>query len=169
MKLFTAYCPVQPEKKRGISLWWLTWASQVALVVRSLPAYARYVRNMGLIPELGWCPKDPANHSNILDSRTPWTEESCHLRSTGSHKIVHNWSNLAQHTCLEFQATISWVRVSFFFLTQLCKTYSMTIWVSTVHDICLGRLKWSRNPGVILESHSKEEHSLILALSCPSP
>ena len=83
-------------------------------VVRSLPANARHVRDMGLITELGWCPKDTATHSNILDSRTPWTEESCHLRSTGSHKIVHNWSNLAQHTCPEFQVTISRVRVPFF-------------------------------------------------------
>ena len=52
------------------------WASQVALVVKNLPANEADVRDVGLIP--GW--KDPleevmATHSSSLAWRIPWTEE----------------------------------------------------------------------------------------------
>ena len=36
-----------------------------------------------------------AIHSSILAWRTSWTEESGGLRSTGSQRVGHDWSNLA--------------------------------------------------------------------------
>ena len=36
-----------------------------------------------------------ATHSNILAGRIPWTEEPGGLQSIGSHRIGHDWSNLA--------------------------------------------------------------------------
>ena len=51
------------------------WASQVALVVKNLPANAGDVRDTGLIPELGRSPGGV--HGNPLQCswRIPWTEE----------------------------------------------------------------------------------------------
>ena len=51
-------------------------ASQVALVVKNLPANAGDLRDMGLIPES----EDPleeemATHSSIFAWEIPWTEE----------------------------------------------------------------------------------------------
>ena len=44
-----------------------------------------------------------ATYSSILAWRIPWTEEPGRLQSTGSHRVRHNWSNLActrvVHTC----------------------------------------------------------------------
>ena len=53
------------------------WASQVALMVKNLPASARDIRDAGSIPSQ----EDPleegtATHSSILAWRIPWTEES---------------------------------------------------------------------------------------------
>ena len=36
-----------------------------------------------------------ATHSNIVAWRIPWTEEPGWLQSIGSHRVRHNWSNLA--------------------------------------------------------------------------
>ena len=41
--------------------------------------------------------EEMATHSSILAWRIPWTEEPGELQSTGSQRVVHNWSNLA-HT-----------------------------------------------------------------------
>ena len=57
-------------------------ASQVVLMVKSPPASARDIRDMGSIPGLGRSPgwEDPlgegmATHASILAWRTAWTEE----------------------------------------------------------------------------------------------
>ena len=47
---------------------------------------------------LGW--EDPleegmATHSSILVWKIPWTEEFSGLQSIGSHKVRHDWSDLA--------------------------------------------------------------------------
>ena len=52
------------------------------------------------VPSLS--PEDPleegmATHFSILAWRVPWTEEPGRLWSIGSHRVRHNWSNLA-HT-----------------------------------------------------------------------
>ena len=41
-----------------------TWASQVVLVVKNLPANAEYIRDAGLIPGLGRSPR--GGHGNPL-------------------------------------------------------------------------------------------------------
>ena len=39
------------------------------------------------------------NHSSILAWRIPGTEEPGGLLSMGSHKVGHDWSDLAAYTC----------------------------------------------------------------------
>ena len=39
-----------------------------------------------------------ATHSSIVAWRIPWTEEPGRLQSTGSQRVGHDWSDLAQHT-----------------------------------------------------------------------
>ena len=61
------------------------WASQVALVVKSLPVNAGDVRDASWNPGL----KDPlekemATYSSILAWEIPWTEEPDTLQSLGS-------------------------------------------------------------------------------------
>ena len=63
------------------------WASQVALVVKNLPANAG-VRDAGSIPGL----EDPleegmATHSSILAWTIPWTEEPGGLQSMGWQRV----------------------------------------------------------------------------------
>ena len=38
-----------------------------------------------------------ATHSSISAWRIPWTEEPGGLQSIGSHRVGHDWSDLAQH------------------------------------------------------------------------
>ena len=52
--------------------------------------------DMGLIPELGRSlEKEMATHSSILAWRILWPEEPGRLPSLGSHRVGHNWSDLA--------------------------------------------------------------------------
>ena len=39
--------------------------------------------------------KEIATHSSILAWRIPWTEEPGRLQSMGSHRVRHDWSELA--------------------------------------------------------------------------
>ena len=41
-----------------------------------------------------------AIHSSILAWRNPWTEEPSWLQSTGSHRVGHDWSDLACMHCV---------------------------------------------------------------------
>ena len=73
------------------------WASQVALVVKNLPANARFdpwVRN---IP---W--KETATHSSILAWRIPGTEASGGLQSIGSWRVGHDWGDFSMHALFLF-------------------------------------------------------------------
>ena len=36
-----------------------------------------------------------ATHSSVLAWKIPWTEEPGGLQSMGSHRVGHDWSNLA--------------------------------------------------------------------------
>ena len=67
------------------------WASQIVLVVKSLPANAgdieMQVRSLGL--------EDPleevmATHSSIVARRIPWTEKPGRLLSIGSQRVRHD-------------------------------------------------------------------------------
>ena len=71
-------------------------ASQVALVVKNLPANAGDVRDQ--VQSLDW--EDPleegmATHFSILAWRIQWTEELHGQQSMGSQRVRHNWSDLA--------------------------------------------------------------------------
>ena len=68
------------------------YSSQLALVVKNLPAKAGDIKRPG-VQSLGG--EDPleegmATHSSILALRIPWTEESGGLQSMGSHRVQHN-------------------------------------------------------------------------------
>ena len=45
--------------------------------------------------------KEMAAHSNILAWRNPWTEEPGGLLSMGSHRVGHDWSDLAAAAAAE--------------------------------------------------------------------
>ena len=67
-----------------MTLLYLDLASQVALVVKSLPANAG---DTGLIPGLE---DGVAPHSSILAGKIPWTEEPGRLQSMGSLRVGHD-------------------------------------------------------------------------------
>ena len=74
------------QKEEGIGYRYL--ASQVALVVKNLPASAGDIRDSGLI--LGQ--EDPleegmATPSSSLAQRIPWTEDHGGLKSMGLHRV----------------------------------------------------------------------------------
>ena len=67
------------------------WSSQVALLVKNLPANAGEVRDAG--QSLGG--EDPleeamATHSSILAWEIPWTEKPGGVQSIGSHRVGHD-------------------------------------------------------------------------------
>ena len=65
--------------------------SQVALVVKNLPANAGDIREVGSIPGSGKSPGGGhGNPLNILAWRIPWTEEPGGLRSTGSQRVGYD-------------------------------------------------------------------------------
>ena len=63
----------------------------VVIVVKSLPASAGVLRDIGLIPGSGR--SLGGRHDNPLQCfclENPWTEESGRLQSLGSHRVRHN-------------------------------------------------------------------------------
>ena len=75
----------------------ITWASQVALVVKNLPADAGDIRDTGSVPGLGRCSGEgKGNPYSILAWRISWTEEPGGLQSMGSQRVGHDWSELAR-------------------------------------------------------------------------
>ena len=80
-------------------------ASQVALVVKNPPATAGDVRDTGSIPGLGRSPGEgngnPLQYSCL---QNPMDRGACRLQSIGSHRVRHNWSDLAcsTHVLLTF-------------------------------------------------------------------
>ena len=45
--------------------------------------------------EMNFDEKAMATHSSTLAWKIPWTEELGRLQSMGSHRVGHNWSDLA--------------------------------------------------------------------------
>ena len=66
-----------------------------------------------------------ATHSSIIAWRIPWTEEPGGLPSMGSHRVGHNWSDLAA-VAAELTQTCSliWLRN---IPLHICTTASLTI------------------------------------------
>ena len=88
----------------------------VALVEKNLPANAGDIRDSGLVPELGRSLEEGmATHSSILAWRIPWTEEPGRLQPIGSHRVRHDWSDLARihHIILKGKGQIHWVLADF--------------------------------------------------------
>ena len=73
------------------------------------------------VPSLGWedsLEEEMATHSLILAWRIPWTEELDEMQSTGSHRVRHDWSDLAgMHTLGRGGSFMAFLRegCSFFF------------------------------------------------------
>ena len=62
--------------------YFISWVSQVVLVVKNPAAYAGDTRDAGSIPSSGRCPGGGTpTHSHIFDWRIPWTEEPGGLQS----------------------------------------------------------------------------------------
>ena len=89
--------PANSEKLLTCAL--LTWASQVTLVVKNLPANVRDMRDVGLIPGLERSPWRRAWQPTPVFSRgeSPWIEEPGGLQARGLQRIRHSWRDLA-HT-----------------------------------------------------------------------
>ena len=96
-------CWLSPQERLELTPWsdfvtssHASWASQVALVVKNLPANTRAIRDKGLIPGSRRSPGGgPDSHSSTLAWRIPWTEQPGGLRSTGSQGVRHDWSGWA--------------------------------------------------------------------------
>ena len=114
-----------------------------------------------------------ATHSSVLAWRIPGTGEPDGLPSMGSHRVGHDWSDLAAaavvFVTLVFKGTFSGMCV-----TQSCLTLYdlMALPGSSVHGILQARiLEWD---GVVVQSHSRawlfRPHGLQhTRLPCPSP
>ena len=74
-------------------------------MVKNLPANARDVRDVGLIPGSGRSPGGGhTTHSSVLAWRIPWTEEPGRLQSMESQRVGHDRTTqqaLSTHTCRE--------------------------------------------------------------------
>ena len=65
-------------------------------MIKKPPANAGEVRDVDLIPEWGRPPgRGHGNPLSILAWRIPWTEEPGRLQLIGSHRVRHDWSDLA--------------------------------------------------------------------------
>ena len=65
---------------------------------------SRDTGNMCLIPGLGRSPGGGnGNPLCILAWKIPWTEEPGGLQSLGSHRVGHNWNDLAWHSTICFK------------------------------------------------------------------
>ena len=85
---------LRKQTSSSLFLLGLRWGSQLAVVVNNLFANAG---DAGSIPGSGRSLEEGmATHSSILAwRRIPWTEEPGQLQSIGSHRVGHDWSNLA--------------------------------------------------------------------------
>ena len=101
----------------------------LGLVIGAHVLESELVLNVKVIPNyLDWeapLEEGMATHSSILAWRIPWTEEPGRLQSLGSHRVGHNWSDLAQHSTA--------------FLSFLSLSLLIFKW-KTICDIILGHL-----------------------------
>ena len=78
-----------------------TWASQVAQVVKNLPANMGDIRDGDLIPGSGRSPGEGNGNPLQYSFLENWTEEPGRLVSVGSQRAGHDCSDLAHaHACM---------------------------------------------------------------------
>ena len=105
--------------------------------------------------------KKKATHSSILAWRIPWMGEPGGLLSMGSHRVGHNWSNLACNflsiygylLCARLDASTSDARVnktgsidcSIMCVTDRCRSITFVL-ASPSRDTCVSpfKKKWSQ-------------------------
>ena len=110
------------------------WVSQVALVVKNLPANGRDARNVGFITG----EKDPleegtTTHFSILAWRISQTEEPGRLQSIGSQRVGHEWSDLAcRHSHSRFVSSPLFI----YYYNYLCKYQLMEVLYTLVIIQC---------------------------------
>ena len=78
---------------------WLKWIStQVAQLVKYLPANTGDARDMSSVPGLGRSPGEGnATHSSILAWKTPSAEDPGGLQSMEPHSIGHDWAHITKN------------------------------------------------------------------------
>ena len=75
--------------------YFISWVSQVVLVVKNPAANAGDRRDAGSIPSSGRCPGGGTpTHSHIFDWRIPWTEEPGGLQSG----VTQSWIRFISHS-----------------------------------------------------------------------
>ena len=87
-----------PEEPHTLDTRPLSRASQMALVVKNLPAKVGDLRNVGSIPGMGR--SSSGGHGNPLQDsclENPTDREAWWGYSPWGHRVTHDWSNLAQH------------------------------------------------------------------------
>ena len=84
----------------------MSLVSQVVLVVKNQPANAGDERVAGSVPG------GMATHSSILAWRISWTENPGRLPSIGSHRVGHDWNDLA-HTQWVWKVTFKSLKLYF--------------------------------------------------------
>ena len=63
-----------------------------------------------------------ATHSSVLAWKIPWTEEAGGLPSVGSHRVGHDWCDLAAAaTCYLLCLLAFWIKSLFLASTPVCK------------------------------------------------
>ena len=71
------------------------WASQMALMVKNLLLVQIGLRDgIWSLGQEDLLEEGMATYSSILAWRIPWTEDPGRLQFLGSHKVVHDWSDL---------------------------------------------------------------------------
>ena len=89
-----------------------------------------------------------ATHSSTLARKIPWTEEPGRLQSMGSHRVGHDWSDLAAAAAAASDYHIGWQKIrhllySFWFLLDpWC--YLIIALVKTSRDINTFTLSYTR-------------------------
>ena len=78
----------------------------MALVVKTGPASAGDIRDLGSIPVSGRTPGgEMVTLSIFLPGEAPWTEETGVLQSMGLQRLRQDNSNLARSTCFDGRLT----------------------------------------------------------------
>ena len=98
-------------------IWWWPWCAAVLGVAKSWTRLSDFTFTF----HFNALEKAMAPHSSTLAWKIPWTEETGRLQSMGSHRVGHNWSDLAaaagddkkQRTSQKVSAgkTVNWIRV----------------------------------------------------------